>query len=106
MQILGYLPLAISQAASYISYGGVPWSEYLRLLACEIEKRTDKDRSSLAALQMYPRSVYQMWEINFGELETRDPPAAYLLRLCSYFACENIPVEMLFLGFRSRKIKT
>ena len=98
VQRLGYHPLAISQAPSYVSKVGVSDREYLRLLDREIKKQADADRSSLAPLQLYPGSVRDMWEMNLGKLEAYDPPAVYLLNLCSCFACENIPVEMLPLG--------
>lgn len=98
VQTLGYFPLAISQAASYISKVGVSFRTYLRLLECEMEKRTGSDRAPLAALRNYPLSVRDTWEMSLGALEAHDPPAAHLLHLCSYFAHDNIPVEMLFLG--------
>lgn len=108
MQTLGYLPLAISQAASYISKVGVSFCEYLRLADREMEKQRDGDRSSSAALQIYTGSVRDTWEMSLGKLRTHDPAAANLLHLCSYFACENIPVEMVSLGLaqdlQSRKI--
>ena len=98
MQRLGYIPLAICQAASYISKVGVSNREYLGLVDREMEKQKDGDRSTLAAIQTYPESVCSIWEMSLGKLKAYDPPAVDLLNICSYFACENIPVEMLFLG--------
>ena len=98
MQRLDYLPLAISQAASYISKVGVSNSEYLKLIDSEIERQMCGYTSSLAALQTIPDSVRDLWETSLGRLEAYDPPAVYLLHMCACFACENISVEMLFLG--------
>ena len=98
VQTLGYLPFAINQAASYISMTGVTLREYLRLFDLEAEKQTNGDRFSLGALQKISESTLHTWEISLGAIKAQNPTAASLLHLCSYFACENIPIEMLSLG--------
>ena len=98
VQTLGYNPLAISQAASYVSEVGVTLGEYLRLLDLEVEKQTNGERFSLGALRKFSESTLHTWEISLGAIKEQNPTAASLLHLCSYFACDNIPIEMLSLG--------
>ncbi len=92
---LGYLPLALEQAAAYIVAKGVSFAAYLR----SYEKR----RLQLLEKQQpqtgnYPNSVATTWAINFEAVKTNSPAAADLLNLSAFLAPDNIPYELLAFG--------
>jgi len=90
---LGHLPLALEQAGAYIEATGMLLTRYLELY-----------RSRPAELQRrgkpleYPDTVASTWEMSFERLVENSPAAADLLRLCSFLAPDDIPLEVLGRG--------
>ena len=92
--VLGYLPLALEQAAAYIGKQGqwYGFADYLRqyprtpgqLLAKGI-RRSDE----------YPDSVAATW---LPTVQRLGPGARAVLRLCAFFAATPIPVALLLRG--------
>jgi len=94
-QTLGYLPLALEQAAAYILEDGVTFTDYLdeyrqsRLQLLEEQKPQTGH---------YPDSVATTWKINFAAVTANSPAAADLLSLSAFLAPDNIPYELLKRG--------
>src|SRR5690348_11232575 len=100
VQQLDYMPLAITQAAAYISQRAprVTVSTYL-----ETFKKSDDDRAQL--LQIYIRdlwrdgqasnSIVATWQISFEHIRQTRDSAARLLALMSLFDREAIPDHLL-----------
>jgi tetratricopeptide (TPR) repeat protein len=92
---LGYLPLALEQAAAYILEDGVTFTDYLdeyrqsRLQLLEEQKPQTGD---------YPDSIATTWKINFEAVKVNNPAAADLLSLSAFLAPDNIPYELLKQG--------
>jgi tetratricopeptide (TPR) repeat protein len=91
---LGYLPLALEQAAAYITAKGARFQDYL----------TSYQRQRLALLNKaqpktgeYPASVASTWAFNFQEIE-KDPVAADMLRVSAFLSPDAIPLELLTEG--------
>jgi len=91
---LGYLPLALEQAAAYIIAKGARFQDYL----------TSYQRQRLSLLNKaqpktgeYPASVASTWALNFQEVE-QDPVAADILRVSAFLSPEGIPLELLTNG--------
>ena len=91
---LGYLPLALEQAASYITAKTVRFQDYL----------TNYRKQRLALLNKaqpetgeYPASVANTWALNFYEVE-KDPVAADILRVSAFLSPEGIPLELFTNG--------
>ena len=81
---LGYLPLALEQAAAYIERHRLSFEGYERLWQVEREKvLTWHDESS-----SYPRAVAVTWQRTFDALS---PGAQTILRIASLLAPEPIP---------------
>ena len=84
---VGYLPLALAQAGSYMSATQSGPASYLKLY--------DKQRKHLLkkkpprALWQYGESVISTWEISFASIESVSPSAARLLLICDYFQPER-----------------
>ncbi|MES1243223.1 MAG: tetratricopeptide repeat protein [Acidobacteriota bacterium] len=91
-EMLDGLPLALEQAAAYISHTQISVSEYLEIW----EKECDSALSWYDEVVMqYPASLAVTWQSSFHQLA---PTARTLLRLLSYMAPDPIPVAMIETG--------
>ncbi|NJO81000.1 MAG: tetratricopeptide repeat protein [Cyanobacteria bacterium RM1_2_2] len=92
---LGYLPLALEQAAAYIVAKGVSFVAYLRAYEKRRLQLLEKQQPQTGN---YPNSVATTWAINFEAVKTNSPAAADLLNLSAFLAPDNIPYELLAFG--------
>jgi TIR domain len=92
-EALGDLPLALEQAAAYISKSGMPFSHYL-----EMFQKHRKKILELGEPTAYPDTVATAWEISFRKVQKDSPPGADLLKLCSFLAPDEIPKSLLLGG--------
>ncbi|MBA2679409.1 MAG: tetratricopeptide repeat protein [Ktedonobacteraceae bacterium] len=97
IQELGGLPLALDQAGAYIEETASSLQEYLDFYHTH----------RLALLQRrgglttdHPESVATTWALAFTRIESSDPMAADLLRLCAFLDPDAIPEEILFTGLQ------
>ncbi|MEU7001354.1 FxSxx-COOH system tetratricopeptide repeat protein [Nonomuraea sp. NPDC046570] len=84
---LGDLPLAIEQAAVWLSETGMPISEYLQLF--------DEQRRELLSVEGAEVPVAAAWNVSFERLRQSHPAALQLLQVCAFFAPEPIPRSLL-----------
>ncbi|MEU8663779.1 FxSxx-COOH system tetratricopeptide repeat protein [Actinoplanes philippinensis] len=89
-EALGDLPLALRQAAGYLSETGMSAAEYQRLLSTEAG----------AALELgkpvdYPQSLGSAITRSMVSLSELDPAAAAIMRLCSFLAPEPIAIDVI-----------
>ena len=89
---LGFLPLALDQAAAYMNRAKKPAGDYLRLLwsrAAELHRqgRASGRHDTMATL----------WDISLEHITRENQAAAQLLDLCAYLVPERIPMG-LFTG--------
>ncbi|CAM5606467.1 FxSxx-COOH system tetratricopeptide repeat protein [Streptomyces aurantiogriseus] len=90
---LGDLPLGLEQAAGYMAYNHTAPEEYLALLTSRLE-----DMIAQGELTDRPMVVVAtLWQLSVRRLETEQPQAVRLLKLCSLLAPEPIPLD-LFTG--------
>jgi hypothetical protein len=92
---LGYLPLALEQAAAYILAKGVSFAAYLRSYQKRRLPLLEKEKPQTGD---YPDSVATTWAINFEAVKQSNLAAADLLILSAFLAPDNIPYELLVLG--------
>ncbi|GCE32070.1 hypothetical protein KDA_75540 [Dictyobacter alpinus] len=92
---LGGLPLALDQAGAYMEESSCSITEYLQLYRKE----------SLALLARrggivndHPAPVSTTWSISFTEVESLQPAAADLLRVCAFLDPDAIPEELVVEG--------
>jgi len=83
---LGDLPLAIAQAAGFMTGTGTAPGQYLSLLRTRAGQLLDR-----GAPGSYPRSLAAATALIAGQLAERDPAAAELASLCAFLAPEPIP---------------
>ncbi len=88
---LGFLPLALDQAAAYIAQTRIPLARYLTLL------RQHPARLHAAAPEggSAQRTIARLWDITLHAIDQRDPAAARLLHVLATFAPDGVPRGIL-----------
>jgi tetratricopeptide (TPR) repeat protein len=90
-EALGGLPLALDQAAAYLIENH--WrslAEYAQLLQSRMAELMREGKP-----EEYSLPVTTTWELSFQRIEEEQPAAADLLRLCAFFAPDDIPITAL-----------
>ena len=90
---LGYLPLAMEQAAAYTKANRKSCRNYIELLEKYGLKVFDERSASAYG---YKETVNITWQISFEKIGLES--ARQLLNLCAYFAPDEIPLSMLVEG--------
>lgn len=93
-ETLGRLPLALEQAGAYIEASGCTMARYLEIF----EKHQPELLRDHASPTEYPDTVATTWSLSFQKVESENPAAVELLRLCAFFAPDDIPLDMLTAG--------
>ncbi|KAF1976461.1 hypothetical protein BU23DRAFT_627867 [Bimuria novae-zelandiae CBS 107.79] len=107
---LEYMPLAIVQAAAYISQRAPLCSvaQYLDQLRKSERKRTsllNRDEGQLRRDREAKNSIIATWQISFEHIQQTRPSAADLLSLMSFFDRQGIPRGVLQLRAKHDKVK-
>ncbi|MEU4623651.1 FxSxx-COOH system tetratricopeptide repeat protein [Actinoplanes sp. NPDC023801] len=89
-QALGDLPLALTQAADYLSVTAVAGADYLQLLVQEMVPVLE-----LGQPIDYPQSLADAIASSMAALSEADPAAAAVVRLCAMLALEPVSIEVL-----------
>jgi TIR domain-containing protein/tetratricopeptide repeat protein/NB-ARC domain-containing protein len=87
---LGYLPLALAQAAAYMAETATPATEYLRLLKTRASRLLDQGQ-----LVAYQRSLAAATQLIADQLAGEDPAAAELASVCAFMAPDPVPLDMI-----------
>jgi hypothetical protein len=91
---LGWLPLAIEQAAAYIEAHDRSISEYLKLFREHRQEILRRGKPS----SDYPDSLETTWELSFTKVREQSPAGADLLSLCAFLAPDDIPLSVVLDG--------
>ena len=94
---LDYLPLAITQAAAYISARAtrMPVSKYLTLYRHDQCRLLDEESGDLRRDPGVPNSVIRTWQISFDQIKYKWPSAAELLSFMTMLDRQGIPDFLL-----------
>lgn len=98
VEILGHLPLAITQAAAYLDQNEISVDEYLNLLksskadTVDLLVRGSHDGSRDTEIQ---NSVFHTWKISFDQISRENPRAASVLSLMALLDRQAIQVDLL-----------
>ncbi|KIM96224.1 hypothetical protein OIDMADRAFT_33599 [Oidiodendron maius Zn] len=88
-KLLGNLPLALSQAASYIATTQTLPSDYIRLY--HEQKKEVLRQKPVKSLWQYEETVFTTWEMSFAAISRDFPAAASLLVMSSFYDPQGIP---------------
>jgi tetratricopeptide (TPR) repeat protein len=86
---LGWLPLALEQAAAYCEQTSLGLAGYLDRYRRARARLLDK-----GALEDYPATVATTWRLNLDQVATRSPAAVQLLQVASFLAPAAIPSDL------------
>jgi tetratricopeptide (TPR) repeat protein len=92
---LGYLPLALEQAAAYVVAQKALFQDYLASYRTLKLKRLEKAKPKLGN---YPESVATTWLLNFRQVQQISEASADLLRFSAFLDPDAIPFELIVLG--------
>jgi tetratricopeptide (TPR) repeat protein len=88
---LGFLPLALEQAAAFINHHHIPMAAYL-------ERFHSQARGLLAGVapgQDAQRAVTQVWNITLDALTATNPAAVEILRVLAWLAPDEVPRDLI-----------
>ena len=88
---LGYLPLALDQAAAYISQTRITLNSYLTRL----RQHPARMHAASAEGGDAQRTVSRLWDMTLAAIDQRKPAAVWLLRVLAQYAPDNIPRSIL-----------
>ena len=93
-ETLGYLPLALEQAAAYTRENCISLAQYQALFQKHHAQLLQHHRLAT----QYPATVATTWELAFQEVQKTAPAAADLLNLCAFLAPDAIFLDMIIEG--------
>ncbi|KAL9971102.1 hypothetical protein ACROYT_G023589 [Oculina patagonica] len=99
---LGSLPLALEQAAAYISALPMPCSfkAYLEeYRAVKLRLLEQQPASALSVEAQHRLSVHSTWEMNFEFVSQKSPAAATMMCIAAFLESDNIPIAVINPGF-------
>ena len=95
---LGALPLALEQAAAYITTSPIPLSftEYLeKYQAVKMRLLKQQPATALSIEAQHRLSVHTTWELNFEFVKEQSPAAASMMRISAFLESENVPIDII-----------
>ena len=95
---LGALPLALEQAAAYITTSPIPLSftEYLeKYQAVKMRLLKQQPATALSIEAQHRLSVHTTWELNFEFVKEQSAAAASMMRISAFLESENIPIDII-----------
>jgi len=91
-ELLGYLPLALDQAAAYIVETGSRFEDYIKLYQTHGMKLLQR-RGMLASEADHPKSVAVTWLLSFEKVEKQSALAVQVLQQCAFLYADGILEE-------------
>ena len=95
---LGGLPLALEQAAAYISALpiSITFKDYLdKYRHVKLRLLQQKPVTALSVEAQHRLSVHTTWEMNFSFVIEKSPAAATMMRIASFLTSESIPLDVI-----------
>lgn len=88
---LGYLPLALEQAAAFIvETPGMTFQKYLEIFR---ERHQELWKNESPPIN-YPNTVATTWSISIESIRKENPASLELLNFCAFLASEDIPMSL------------
>ena len=91
---LGYLPLALEQAAAYIETVGGSFADYLTRYRRQGVALFAKSKPSTD----YPDTVATTWTLSFAAVREASPASVELLTAAAFLVPDSIPIEIFIRG--------
>lgn len=91
-KVLGDLPLALEQAASYMKPSGISFRKYLTLFTA---RRKDLWKAERPPVAYHQDTVATTWSLAIAEVNKAAPIGTEILNLCAFLAPDKIPRSLL-----------
>ena len=98
VQALDCLPLAISQAAAFISQNAISPTDYLELLRsdeAEMKELLATESYDLSRDPEIKNSIIQTWMLSFARIQEQNSKAADILSLMAVLDRQSVPIDLL-----------
>jgi tetratricopeptide (TPR) repeat protein len=98
VEVLGRIPLAITQAAAFINRNKISVQEYVGQLAMDkqnLMQYLSKDLQDPRREPGFPNSVFRTWKLSFDQVQTQSPRAAEILSLMAMLDGRSIPEDLV-----------
>ena len=98
LDILGYIPLAVTQAGAYIKRNRQAIQGYLAALEKNQQNLTDRLSQELQDPRRplgFPNAVFRTWNLSFDQILAQEPQTAKLLSLIAMLDPQRIPEKLL-----------
>ncbi|KAL8816805.1 MAG: hypothetical protein Q9223_004247 [Gallowayella weberi] len=98
LDVLGHLPLAITQAAAYITENNIKVSEYMEILRenhAEVEDLLSEELGDHRRYPESPSSILESLKPSFDQINKQKPLAAELLSFMAFVDRNGIPKSLL-----------
>jgi hypothetical protein len=93
---LGYLPLALDQAAAYIANRHVPAADYLDRLRRYPARMFAASAADAAEESDRQLTIARVWQLSMAAIERDQPLAGEILRTLAWFAPDPIPRDLAY----------
>ena len=103
VDVLGYMPLAISQAAAFMDQTSLTADGYLAAMKKGDQNMTDfltQELQDHRRPRGFPNSVFRTWKISFDQILEKKPQAAEMLSLIAMLHPRRIPKNLLQSSFK------
>ena len=91
-EMLDRLPLALGQACAYIRNSSITIKDYIHSFEANPKELLNKGRLNQS---VYPETIYCTCMITISALRKKCPTAVYVLKLCSFLAPDDIPLDLI-----------
>ena len=98
LEALGYIPLAITQAAAFISENRITLEQYLEMFHTsdsDIQDLLDEDLGDSRRDPQSQNSIIKTWKMSFDQISKQKPRAAEMLSLMAVLDRQGIPKSLL-----------
>jgi tetratricopeptide (TPR) repeat protein len=98
LEVLGCIPLAISQAAAFMRRNRKSLQEYLEIFEKDEQNLKDCLRTELQDHRRergFPNSIFRTWKLSFDLIREQEPRAAAMLSLMAMLDRQKIPETLL-----------
>jgi tetratricopeptide (TPR) repeat protein len=98
VEVLGRIPLAITQAAAFINRNKINVQEYVEQLATDkqnLMQYLSKDLQDPRREPGFPNSVFRTWKLSFDQIQTESPLASEILSLMAMLDGRSIPEDFV-----------
>ena len=95
---LGHLPLAISQAAAFITENSMDLGQYLEAFKSDVSQVQDLLSEDLGDHRRYSdseSSIFSTWKLSFDQISKQQPRAAEILSLMAVLDRNAVPKSLL-----------